>query len=175
VQKIPQWKYLNFRRIPFKVIIDLMDNGGSMDEAMKLAGMFIDSVLSPLYWITKGANHYKRPLSRNDLQRSDSDIDKRNSASASEFFASALQDYNRALLMGTGTLGKATIQSITLEKNDDKNFVKISINKFYRVTGKSNQATGIIPNVTVPDIYETIYLRNVTIPLPLKLTVLLHV
>jgi C-terminal processing protease CtpA/Prc len=41
VQKIPQWKYLNFRRIPF--IIDLMDNGGgSMDEAMKLAGMFID-------------------------------------------------------------------------------------------------------------------------------------
>jgi carboxyl-terminal processing protease len=40
-----------------------MDNGGgSMDEAMKLAGMFIDSVLSPLYWITKkGANHYKRP------------------------------------------------------------------------------------------------------------------
>jgi hypothetical protein len=47
-----------------------------MDEAMKLAGMFIDSVLSPL-WITKGANHYKRPLSRNDLQRSDSDIDKR--------------------------------------------------------------------------------------------------
>jgi hypothetical protein len=53
VQKIPQWKYLNFRRIPFKVIIDLMDNGGSMDEAMKLAGMFIDSVLSPLYWITK--------------------------------------------------------------------------------------------------------------------------
>jgi C-terminal processing protease CtpA/Prc len=55
------------------VIIDLMDNGGgSMDEAMKLAGMFIDSVPSPLYWITK-ANHYKRPLSRNDLQRSDSD------------------------------------------------------------------------------------------------------
>jgi carboxyl-terminal processing protease len=97
-----------------------------------------------------------------------------NSASASEFFASALQDYNRALLMGTGTLGKATIQSIMALKKM-KNFVKISINKFYRVTGKSNQATGIIPNVTVPDIYETIYLRNVTIPLPLKLTVLLHV
>jgi carboxyl-terminal processing protease len=77
--------------------------------------------------------------------------------------------------MGTGTLGKATIQSImALEKMMIKN-VKISINKFYRVTGKSNQATGIIPNVTVPDIYETIYLRNVTIPLPLKLTVLLHV
>jgi carboxyl-terminal processing protease len=50
VQKIPQWKYLNFRRIIQGVIIDLMDNGGgSMDEAMKLAGMFIDSVPSPLY------------------------------------------------------------------------------------------------------------------------------
>jgi carboxyl-terminal processing protease len=117
VQKIPQWKYLNFRRIQ-GVIIDLMDNGGgSMDEAMKLAGMFIDSGPISVILITKGANHYKRPLSRNDLQRSDSDIDKRNSASASEFFASALQDYNRALLMGTGTLGKATIQSImALEK-----------------------------------------------------------
>jgi carboxyl-terminal processing protease len=45
VQKIPQWKYLNFRRILFKVsLLIYMDNGGgSMDEAMKLAGMFIDS------------------------------------------------------------------------------------------------------------------------------------
>jgi carboxyl-terminal processing protease len=69
--------------------------------------------------------------------------------------------------MGTGTLGKATIQSImALEKNDDKNFVKISINKFYRVTGKSNQATGIIPNVTVPTFMKLSILRNVTIPLP---------
>jgi carboxyl-terminal processing protease len=97
------------------VIID--NGGGSMDEAMKLAGMFIDSGPISVILDNKGANHYKRPLSRNDLQRSDSDIDKRNSASASEFFASALQDYNRALLMGTGTLGKATIQSImALEK-----------------------------------------------------------
>jgi carboxyl-terminal processing protease len=63
-------------------------------------------------------------------------------------FASALQDYNRALLMGTGTV-KATIQSIMSLEKYDKKFVKISINKFYRVTGKSNQA-GIIPNVTVP-------------------------
>jgi C-terminal processing protease CtpA/Prc len=68
---------LKLQKDSIQVIIDLMDNGGgSMDEAMKLAGMFIDSVLSPLYWITKGAKH-KRPLSRNDLQRSDSDIDKR--------------------------------------------------------------------------------------------------
>jgi C-terminal processing protease CtpA/Prc len=60
------------------VIIDLMDNGGgSMDEAMKLAGMFIDFGPISVILITKGANHYKRPLSRNDLQRSDSDIDKR--------------------------------------------------------------------------------------------------
>jgi carboxyl-terminal processing protease len=90
------------------VIIDLMDNGGgSMDEAMKLAGMFIDSGPISVILITKGANHYKRPLSRNDLQRSDSDIDKREFGFSKRVF-SALQDYNRALLMGTGTLGKAT-------------------------------------------------------------------
>jgi hypothetical protein len=47
VQKIPQWKYLNFRRIPFKESLLILDNGGgSMDEAMKLAGMFIDSGIS---------------------------------------------------------------------------------------------------------------------------------
>jgi carboxyl-terminal processing protease len=92
-----------------------------------------------------------------------------NSASASEFFASSLQDYNRALLMGTETVGKATMQSIIpLDKNDDKNFVKVSVNKFYRVTGKSNQATGIIPNVKVPDIYETVYPKERNNPTAFK-------
>jgi carboxyl-terminal processing protease len=78
-------KYLNFRRILQGVIIDLMDNGGgSMDEATSRNVYRLGPISVILD--NKGANHYKRPLSRNDLQRSDSDIDKRNSASASEFF-----------------------------------------------------------------------------------------
>jgi carboxyl-terminal processing protease len=99
------------------VIIDLMDNGGgSMDEAMKLAGMFIDSgPISVILDNKKGANHYKRPLSRNDLQRSDSDIDKREFGFSKRVLL--LHCKTTIELMGTGTLGKATIQSImALEK-----------------------------------------------------------
>jgi carboxyl-terminal processing protease len=93
-----------------------MDNGGgSMDEAMKLAGMFIDS--GPISVIlTKGANHYNDPYPGMIYKDPIVILINGNSASASEFSA-ALQDYNRALLMGTGTLGKATMQSImALEK-----------------------------------------------------------
>ncbi len=142
------------------IIIDLMDNGGgSIEEAIKLARMFID--YDPISIILNNKNvqtiihdPYPGVTYNNPLVI----LINENSASASEFFASALQDYNRALLLGSATVSKATMQSImSLEPNDVENFVKVSINKFYRVTGKSNQATGIVPNVMVPEIYESIY------------------
>jgi hypothetical protein len=84
VQKIPQWKYLNFRRIPFKVSLLIWTMEEDPWTKMKLAGMFIDS--GPISVILDNKKQtIIKPLSRNDLQRSDSDIDKRNSASASEF------------------------------------------------------------------------------------------
>ncbi|CAM2987806.1 S41 family peptidase [Flavobacterium frigoris] len=149
------------------VIIDLIDNGGgSIEEAIKLAGMFIDTGPVSIFLDNKKAQTivndpypgmiYKDPIVI---------LINGNSASASEFFASALQDYNRALLMGGATLGKATMQSIVpLEPNDAENFVKISTHKFYRITGKSNQAIGIIPNVLVPEIYESIYSKECNNP-----------
>jgi carboxyl-terminal processing protease len=153
------------------VIIDLIDNGGgSMEEAIKLAGMFIDN--GPISIIVDNKNEqsiiidpypgmiYKDPIVL---------LVNGNSASATEFFASALQDYNRALLMGSTTVGKATMQSIMpLEPNDNENFVKVSINKFYRINGKSNQATGIIPNVVVPEIYEVLYPKECNNPTAFK-------
>jgi carboxyl-terminal processing protease len=142
------------------VVIDLVDNGGgSMEEAIKLAGMFIDSgpisiILDNKKQQTIIVDPYPGMIYKDPLVI----LVNGNSASASEFFASALQDYNRALVLGSATLGKATMQSILpLDHNDVENFVKVSINKFYRITGQSNQARGIIPNVMVPEIYETIY------------------
>jgi carboxyl-terminal processing protease len=142
------------------VIIDLVDNGGgSMEEAIKLAGMFIDSgpisiILDNKKEQTIISDPYPGMIYKDPIVI----LVNGNSASASEFFASTLQDYNRALLMGSATVGKSTMQSIMLlEPNDVENFVKVSINKFYRVTGKSNQAMGIIPNVMAPEIYESIY------------------
>ncbi|MNS25984.1 Tail-specific protease precursor [compost metagenome] len=142
------------------LVIDLMDNGGgSMEEAVKLASMFIDSGAFSII-LDKDNNRtiiedpyngmlYKGPIVV---------LINSNSASASEFFASIMQDYNRALLIGSRTLGKATMQTILpLEDNDDQNFVKVTINKFYRISGKSHQGTGVVPNVKLPEIYEDIY------------------
>jgi carboxyl-terminal processing protease len=153
------------------VVIDLVDNGGgSMEEAIKLAGMFIDSgpisiILDNKKQQTIIVDPYPGMIYKDPLVI----LVNGNSASASEFFASALQDYNRALVLGSATLGKATMQSILpLDHNDVENFVKVSINKFYRITGQSNQARGIIPNVMVPEIYETIYPKERDSPTAFK-------
>ncbi|MFQ3173234.1 MAG: carboxyl-terminal processing protease [Flavobacterium sp.] len=153
------------------LIIDLVDNGGgSMQEAIELAGIFIDS--GPISIIVDNNqlqtiinDPYKGMLFKNPLVI----LINGNTASASEFFASILQDYNRALLLGSSTVGKATMQTIMpLDKNDTQNFLKVTINKFYRVTGKSNQAQGITPNVLLPVIYETIFPKEVDSPSSFK-------
>ncbi|MTH14423.1 S41 family peptidase [Flavobacterium sp. LC2016-01] len=153
------------------LVIDLIDNGGgSMEEAIKLAGMFIDygpisividnkkekSVINDPY---KGLI-YKGPIVV---------LVNSNTASASEFFASIMQDYNRALLMGSTTLGKATMQTI-LSLDDQKNtdFLKITINKFYRVTGKSHQYVGVTPDVVLPEFYEDVYQKESDFPTAIK-------
>lgn len=153
------------------LIIDLVDNGGgSMEEAIKLAGMFIDS--GPISIIVDNKQRqtivndpYKGMLFKEPVVI----LVNGNTASASEFFASILQDYNRALLLGSSTVGKATMQTIMpLDENDNENFIKMTINKFYRVTGKSNQALGIIPNVSIPIIYETIFPKESNSPSSFK-------
>jgi carboxyl-terminal processing protease len=149
------------------LVIDLMDNGGgSMEEAVKLASMFIDSGAFSII-LDKDNNRtiiedpYEGMLYKGPIVI----LINSNSASASEFFASIMQDYNRALLIGSRTLGKATMQTILpLEDNDDQNFVKVTINKFYRITGKSHQGTGVVPNVKLPEIYENIYPKENDFP-----------
>lgn len=153
------------------LILDLTDNGGgSMEEAVKLAGLFIDrgpisivadnkkqlSIINDPY---KGVI-YKGPIII---------IINGNSASASEFFADIMQDYNRAVLIGSTSLGKATMQTIQpLEENDDQHFIKLTISKFYRITGKSHQAVGVIPDVPIPTIYQDIFQKESKFPTALK-------
>ncbi|MDQ6469468.1 S41 family peptidase [Flavobacterium sp. LHD-80] len=153
------------------LVIDLIDNGGgSMEEAIKLAGMFIDygpisividnkkekSVINDPY---KGLI-YKGPIVV---------LVNSNTASASEFFASIMQDYNRALLMGSTTLGKATMQTIlSLDEEKNTDFLKITINKFYRVTGKSHQYVGVTPDVVLPEFYEDVYQKESDFPTAIK-------
>ncbi|KRD10025.1 peptidase S41 [Flavobacterium sp. Root901] len=153
------------------LVIDLIDNGGgSMEEAIKLAGMFIDyGPISIVIDHTKERSVINDPY-RGMIYRGPIVIlVNSNTASASEFFSSILQDYNRALLLGSSTLGKATMQTIlSLDENKNTDFLKITINKFYRVTGKSHQYIGVTPDVILPEFYEDIYQKESDFPTAVK-------
>jgi carboxyl-terminal processing protease len=153
------------------LVIDLVDNGGgSMEEAIKLAAIFVDrGPISVVIDKNKTQTLIEDPFKGMFYKDPVVILVNGNSASASEFFASILQDYNRALLIGSKTLGKATMQTILpLEENDNENFVKITVNKFYRITGKSHQSVGISPNVILPEIYETIFQKESNFPTAFK-------
>ncbi|MBF04370.1 MAG: peptidase S41 [Flavobacterium sp.] len=146
------------------LIIDLQYNGGgNVDEAIKLAGLFIDS--GP---ITIAVDNEKNQTVLKDYNKgvlfNEPIILLVNgfSASASELFANALQDYKRALILGNPSYGKATMQSIVpIEDTEwNKDFVNLTVQKFYRITGKSHQATGIIPDIEVPNLFEQVVSRE---------------
>ena len=153
------------------LILDLTDNGGgSMEEAVKLAGLFIDR--GPISIVADNKKQlsiindpYKGVIYKGPIVI----IINGNSASASEFFADIMQDYNRAILIGSTSLGKASMQTIMpLEKNDDQHFVKLTVSKFYRITGKSHQAIGVIPDVQIPTIYQDVFQKESDFPTALK-------
>ncbi|MFH6963624.1 S41 family peptidase [Flavobacterium plurextorum] len=153
------------------LVIDLIDNGGgSMEEAIKLAGMFVDyGPLSIVIDHTKEKSIINDPFKGVIYKGPIVILVNSNTASASEFFSSIMQDYNRALLVGSSTLGKATMQTIlSLDETKNTDFLKITINKFYRVTGKSHQYIGVTPDVVLPEFYEDVYQKESDFPTAIK-------
>ncbi|MBQ0761375.1 carboxy terminal-processing peptidase [Marinobacter psychrophilus] len=131
------------------LVIDLRNNGGgALHEANDLVGLFIDS--GPTVQI-RNAN--------NDVQiLNDEDPDvafkgpmvvlvNRMSASASEIFAGAIQDYGRGLVVGSQTFGKGTVQAVRPLNHGQ---LKITQSKFYRVSGGSTQHKGVMPDIEIP-------------------------
>jgi carboxyl-terminal processing protease len=138
------------------LIIDVENNGGgSMAEAMKLSGLFIES--GPLAILNNNKNSktilkdtYLGTIYNGPLVIMINGF----SASASEFFTNAIQDYNRGIVIGNKTLGKASMQRIfPLNENNDE-FLKLTLELFYRVTGKSNQYNGITPDIEIPSLFD---------------------
>lgn len=131
------------------IVIDLRNNGGgSLQEATELTGLFIeqgptvlvrnsDGRIDVLADEQKGA-FYKGPLTV---------LVNRLSASASEIFAGAMQDYHRALIIGGQTFGKGTVQTIQPLNHGE---LKLTLAKFYRVSGQSTQNQGVIPDISYP-------------------------
>jgi carboxyl-terminal processing protease len=132
------------------LVIDLRGNGGgSLDEANQLTGLFIDR--GPTVQI-RNANNRIEPLEDPDPSLVYSGplvvLVDRMSASASEIFAGAIQDYGRGVIMGSRTFGKGTVQSVRPLNHGQ---LKITQAKFYRISGGSTQHRGVMPDIMIPD------------------------
>ncbi len=145
------------------LIIDLRNNGGgSMWEAIQLAGIFINEGVLGSYKEKGGKVHYMKDPNRGTIYEGPLLLMVNGgSASASELLSAVLQDYNRALIVGGTTYGKGTAQVIlpvdTLsapgQKTEAADFVKVTSGKFYRVDGSTTQWKGVVPDILLPDIY----------------------
>ena len=137
------------------VIIDLRNNGGgSLEEARNVTGLFIDR--GPIVQIRyKNSRVYKMkdtyPGSIYDGPLAV--VVNRLSASASEIFAGAIQDYQRGIIVGTPTFGKGTVQTI-VPLPSSHGQLKLTQAKFYRISGDSNQHKGIIPDIIYPQEFD---------------------
>jgi carboxyl-terminal processing protease len=135
------------------IIIDLRENGGgSLQEANALTGLFIDS--GPTVQIRHSSSRVFREGKRRSTPYYNGPLAvmvNRLSASASEIFAGAIQDYKRGIIVGSQTFGKGTVQVLNkLELGQ----LKMTESKFYRISGDSTQHRGVIPDITFPTLYD---------------------
>ncbi|MFK7750012.1 MAG: S41 family peptidase, partial [Kordia sp.] len=135
------------------LILDLRGNGGgSMKQAIDLAGMFIDKGPLGIYRDQADNKTIVKDFNRGTLFTKPLVIlINKESASASEFIAAALRDHNRAIIVGTRTYGKGTIQQIVPLKSEE-GFLRITIEKMYGFKGNSHQAIGIQPDIEFPNL-----------------------
>ncbi|MCU0342806.1 MAG: carboxy terminal-processing peptidase [Ignavibacterium sp.] len=144
------------------IIIDLReDGGGSLQEAIELTGLFIKD--GPVVQVKNSDGSidvaddpdpsifYDGPLAV---------LVNRYSASASEIFSGAIQDYGRGLVIGEQTFGKGTVQNLidlnrlSSKKNLNLGQVKLTIAKYYRVNGGSTQSLGVVPDISYPTMID---------------------
>jgi carboxyl-terminal processing protease len=138
--------------------LDLRNNGGgSLTEAIDLTGLFIKS--GPVVQVKNSMNKIETLTDDNPSLLYNGPLvvlTNRFSASASEIFAGAIQDYHRGVIVGESTYGKGTVQTIIdlnrfiNDPNDQVGDLKITFQKFYRVTGSSTQHKGVTPDIKFP-------------------------
>ena len=136
------------------LVVDLRNNGGgSLQEANELTGLFIE------YGPTVQIRHSSRRVWRGG-KRLKSDyyqgplvvLINRLSASASEIFAGAIQDYERGIIVGDRSFGKGTVQTLSPLTEGQ---LKITESKFYRISGDSTQHRGVVPDLAFPSLFDT--------------------
>jgi carboxyl-terminal processing protease len=145
------------------IVVDLRNNGGgSLLEAIELTGLFIKK--GPVVQVKDNFGAIEINEDKDESITWSGPLTvlvNRFSASASEIFAAAIQDYNRGLVVGEKTFGKGTVQNIfdlnQFIKIDNKKVgqVKFTMAKFYRISGGSTQFRGVIPDIEFPGLYSS--------------------
>jgi len=141
------------------VVLDLRNNGGgSLDEAVQLSGLFIDQ--GPVVQQRESGGRVQVYSDRTPGVAWDGPLAvlvNRGSASASEIFAGAMQDYGRALVIGETTFGKGTVQNMldldrwpAAGEGPRYGNVKLTIAQFFRADGGSTQNKGVVPDIAYP-------------------------
>ncbi|MEO1435461.1 MAG: carboxy terminal-processing peptidase [Bacteroidota bacterium] len=149
------------------IIFDLRGNaGGSLPDVVKMTGHFIEK--GPVVQVKSFGGDIDVQADRNPAVEYDGPmvvLVDYGSASASEIMAAALQDYNRAIIIGMPTYGKGTVQRfvdldrvVPANRSDLKplGYIKLTTQKFYRIDGRSTQLRGVTPDIVLPNIYQNI-------------------
>ncbi len=144
------------------ILIDLRRNGGgALDEAVELTGLFIDH--GPIVQVKDYGNKIHQEDDKSNKVFYDGPLTvltSRLSASASEIFAAAIQDYNRGIIIGEQSFGKGTVQSLIglqqyiPEEKEKLGQLKLTTAKFYRIDGGSTQNLGVTPDVKLPSAFN---------------------
>lgn len=153
------------------IVMDLRNNGGgSLYDVVQMVGLFIEA--GPIVQVKDRDGKPQVYFDRDKSVLYDGPLAvmvNEFSASASEIFAAAIQDYNRGIIIGsTSTYGKGTVQrNIGLDKiigfvepNSDLGTIKLTLQKFYRINGGSTQLKGVSSDVNLPDLYEYSKMRE---------------
>ena len=160
------------------LVLDLRRNGGgSLEEVRRITGFFVGrgpvvQIKDTIGRIESKEALFRRPLYDGPLAV----VTDKSSASASEILAGALQDYNRAVLVGdSSTFGKGTVQQPMeigrffrfFEDNSRAGYLKATIQKFYRVSGSSTQKLGVQPDIVLPSLTDALELGEAYLKHPL--------
>ncbi|MDQ6480951.1 carboxy terminal-processing peptidase [Dyadobacter sp. LHD-138] len=144
------------------IVIDLRNNGGgSLTEAVSLTGLFINK--GPVVQVKEGQGDIQVETDNDPMIAYNGPMAvmvNRFSASASEIFAAAIQDYKRGIIVGEQTYGKGTVQTLidlnqwAPKETDQLGQVKLTVAKFYRVNGSSTQLKGVMPDLELPSAFK---------------------
>ncbi|MDP7105629.1 MAG: carboxy terminal-processing peptidase, partial [Roseibacillus sp.] len=160
------------------LVLDLRRNGGgSLEEVRRITGFFVGrgpvvQIKDTIGRIESKEALFRRPLYDGPLVV----VTDKSSASASEILAGALQDYNRAVIVGdSSTFGKGTVQQPMeigryfrfFEDNSRAGYLKVTIQKFYRVSGSSTQKLGVQPDIVLPSLTDALEIGEAYLKHPL--------